>query len=137
MPWFRWWRRSARSCSTTMARSPLLRRRRFLLGRGRGVLAGPARRQARRDPAGASAAAHLVALPRGLNARAQQATIPPPFDLRRLLSAAHRIPAARRWLICTLYPARSLARRAFAPGVAGNTAPGLRLDVGERPVDGG
>src|SRR5258708_14915589 len=26
--------------------------------------------------------------------------------------------------------------RAFAPGVARTTAPGLRLDVGERPVDG-
>ena len=30
-------------------------------------------------------------------------------------------------------PPRSVA---FAPGVAGNTAPCLRLDVGERPVDG-
>src|SRR5258707_2860383 len=27
-------------------------------------------------------------------------------------------------------------RRAFAPGVAGTTAPCLRLEVGERPVDG-
>ena len=59
----------------------------LLLGRGRGVLASPARRRARRDPARASAAAHLVALPRGLNARAQQATITQPFDLRRSLSA--------------------------------------------------
>ncbi len=33
------------------------------------------------------------------------------------------IPAPRRWLTCTLYAARSLARRAFASGVAGHTAP--------------
>jgi len=32
-------------------------------------------------------------------------------------------PPRRRWLISTLYAARSLARRAFASGVAGHAAP--------------
>ena len=56
--------------------------------------------------------------------------------------AAHRIPAARRGLICTLcagrvrWPGRSLARRAFAPGVAGHTAQLPQAGRGERPGDG-
>jgi len=41
--------------------------------------------------------------------------------LSQLASASH--PAARRWLICALSAERSLARRAFASGVAGHTAP--------------
>jgi hypothetical protein len=51
--------------------------------------------------------------------------------------AAHRIPAARRWLICALsaghvrWPAR-----AFAPGVAGHTAPLPQAGWGERPGEG-
>ena len=42
--------------------------------------------------------------------------------------AAHRMPAARRWLICTLSAARSPACRAFASGVAGHSAPLSRAE---------
>ena len=58
----------------------------------------------------------------------------PAQSVRRSASwpAAHRIRAARRWLICAFCRARWLVRRAFAPGRSWKHCP----FGGERPGEG-
>jgi hypothetical protein len=48
-------------------------------------------------------------------------------------SAAQSARRSASWLICALCRARWLVRRAFAPGIAGNTAPLPQAGWGERP----